>query len=91
MVKYSQKRLDYARKSATDAFETASKRAIQKTAEATGDLVGNKIADRITEISKNSQQNNLETITNKNDKEIPEERYISPEERQKIIDDQRLT
>ena len=91
MVKYSQKRLDYARKSATDAFETASKRAIQKTAEATGDLVGNKIAGRITEISKNSQQNNLETITNKNDKEIPEERYISPEERQKIIDDQRLT
>ena len=91
MVKYSQKRLDYARESATDAFETASKRAIQKTAEATGDLVGNKIADRITEISKNSQQNNLETITNKNDKEIPEERYISPEERQKIIDDQRLT
>ena len=54
-------------------------------------MVGNKIADRITEISKNSQQNNLETITNKNDKEIPEERYISPEERQKIIDDQRLT
>ena len=89
--KYSQKRLDYARKSATDAFETASKRAIQKTAEATGDLVGNKIADRITEISKNSQQNNLETIANKNDKEIPYERYISPEERQKIIDDQRLT
>ena len=71
MVKYSQKRLNYARKSATDAFETASKRAIQKTAEATGDLVGNKIADRITEISKNSEQNNLETITNKNDKEIP--------------------
>ena len=71
MVKYSQKRLDYARESATDAFETASKRAIQKTAEATGDLVGNKIADRITEISKNSEQNNLETITNKNDKEIP--------------------
>ena len=68
--KYSQKHLDYTRKSATDAFETASKRAIQKTAEATGDLVGNKIADRITEISKNSQQNNLETITNKNDKEI---------------------
>ena len=68
--KYSQKHLDYTRKSATDAFETASKRAIQKTAEATGDLVGNKIADRITEISKNSQQNNLETITNKNEKEI---------------------
>ena len=45
--KYSQKRLDYARKSATDAFETASKRAIQKTAEATGDLVGNKMTNQI--------------------------------------------
>ena len=47
MVKYSQKRLNYARKSATDAFETASKRAIQKTAEATGDLVGNKMTNQI--------------------------------------------
>ena len=37
-------------------------------------------------ISKNSQQNNSEKVTNKNDKEIPKERYISPEERQKIID-----
>ena len=41
---------------------------------------------KITKVSKNSQQNNLETITNENNKEIPKERYISPEERQKIID-----
>ena len=41
---------------------------------------------KITNISKNSQQNNLETVTNQNDKEIPKERYVSPEERQKIID-----
>ena len=41
---------------------------------------------KITKISKNSQQNNSETITYKNDKEIPKERYISLEERQKIID-----
>ena len=31
---------------------TASKRIIQKTAEATGDLIGNKIADKITSVSK---------------------------------------
>ena len=31
-------------------------------------------------------QNNLEKFTNDNDKEIPKERNISPEERQKIID-----
>ena len=37
-----------------DAIKTASKRAIQKTTEATGDLIGNKIADKITSISKKS-------------------------------------
>ena len=47
----------------------------QKTAEETGDLIGNEIAD---EISKNLQQNNSETITNEHDKEIPKKRYISP-------------
>ena len=50
--KYGQKLLDSAKKSTTDAIKTASKRAIQKTAEATGDLIGNKIADKITSISK---------------------------------------
>ena len=50
--KYGQKLSDTARKSATDAIKTASKRAIQKTAEATGDLFGNKIADKITGTSK---------------------------------------
>ena len=42
--KYSQKPLDHAKQSATDALGTASKRAIQKTAETTGDLISNKIA-----------------------------------------------
>ena len=45
--KYGNKLVDTAKKSATDAIKTASKRAIQKTAEATGDLVRNKIADKI--------------------------------------------
>ena len=44
--KYGQK-LDSAKKSSTDAIKTASKRAIEKTEEATGDLLGNKIADKI--------------------------------------------
>ena len=39
--KYGQKLADKAKKSATDAIKTASKRAIQKTADQTGDLVGN--------------------------------------------------
>ena len=46
------KLVDTAKKFATDAIKTASKRAIQKTAEARGDLVGNKIADKITSVSK---------------------------------------
>ena len=56
--KYSQNFLDRAKQSATDAFKTASKRAIQKTAEATTDLIGNEIANNITKVSKNSPQNN---------------------------------
>ena len=39
--KYGQKLLDSAKKSTTNARKTASKRAIQKTAETTGDLIGN--------------------------------------------------
>ena len=50
--RYSQKPVDTAKKSATDAIKTASKKAIQKTAEATRDLIGNKIADTITSASK---------------------------------------
>ena len=67
---YSQKLLDHAKKSATDALKTSSKRVIQKTAEATDDLIGNKIASRITKVSKNSQQNISETVANEHDKEI---------------------
>ena len=48
--KYGQKLLDSAEKSTTDAIKTASKRAIQKTADATSDLIGNKIADKITSV-----------------------------------------
>ena len=42
------------KKPATDTLKTASKRVIQKTAEATDDLIGNKIADQITRASKTS-------------------------------------
>ena len=44
--KYGQKLLNHAKQSATDAIKTSSKRFIQKTAEATDDLIGNKIANR---------------------------------------------
>ena len=71
-------------------LKNVSKRAIQKTAQATGDLTGNKFADKITKMSKISQQNNLEKVTIEYNKEIPKERQISLQERQKIVDDLRL-
>ena len=95
--KYSQKLVDSAKKSAADAIKTASKRAIQKTAEATGDLIGNKITDKITAkpspkdvTSASKKSHNEEIHSNEVNNEIPKERYISPKERQKIIDELRL-
>ena len=46
--KYSRKLLDSAEKSTMDPIKTASKGAIKKIAEATDDLIGNEIADKIT-------------------------------------------
>ena len=82
------------KKSLTDVIKTASKRAIQKTAEATGDLIGNKIADNITSVwKKNSAKklhNNDQTKEENVEITTHQERYISPEERQQIIDELRL-
>ena len=71
-----------------DAIKTASKGAIQKTAEATGDLIGNKIADKITSVWKMSSEKQNDDSSN--EIEVPKRRYISPEERQQIIDEWRL-
>ena len=84
--KYSQKLLDLAKKSPTDALKNDSTRAIQKTAEATVDLIGNKIAHKITRVSNTSAKNNPET----NEEEILRERYMSQKLRQKVIDDLKL-
>ena len=54
---YSQKPCYTAKTSTTDVIKSASKRAIQKTTEATGDLIGNKIADKITKIPKTLLEN----------------------------------
>ena len=87
--KYGEKLSDSAKKSTTDAIKTGSKRAIQKNTEATDDLIGNKIVDKITSVSKkpnnnnNNDNENLELKTYK-------KRYISPEERKQIVDELRL-
>ena len=87
--KYGKKLVDTAKKSATDAIKATSKRVIQKTVEATGDLVGNKIADQITSVSKKSTKK-LPTIDEDAELTTSKKRYISPEERQQIIDELKL-
>ena len=77
--KYGQRLLDHANQSATNTLKTTSKRAIQKAAEATGDLIVNKIA----KASKTSKKNNSETARKQHDEEIPKERFISPKESSK--------
>ena len=68
-------------KQGTEFAITAGKRIVQKSAEATGDLIGNKIADKITPLGKSK---NKENETNE------EEIIIPPEKRQQIINDLRL-
>ena len=85
--KYGQKLLDSAKKSKTDAKKTAS----TKASETTGDLIGNKIAGKITSVSKKSTKElpNDETEVDI-ERATPKKRYISPEERQQIIEELRL-
>ena len=77
--KYSQKLPDTAKESTADAIKPTSKKAIQETAEATGDLSGNKIADKITSVSKKSNKK-LSTDETEVDVEraTTKRRYISP-------------
>ena len=79
--KYGQKIIDTAKKSTTDAIKTASKRAIQKTAGTTGDLIDNKTGDKITSISKKLVKE-LPTIDEDTEITTHQKRYISPKERQ---------
>ena len=75
--KYSKSLMDKG----IDLSKTFSKTAGKKTAKATADLIGNKIAEKII-----AKPHNEDEVNN----EIPKERYISPKERQKIIDELKL-
>ena len=50
--KYGKKLLDTATKTGIDVAKTASNRVVQKTSGATGDLIGNEIADKISSLGK---------------------------------------
>ena len=79
--KFGDKLMNTATKTGIDATKTASKRIVQKAAEATGDLIGNKIADKITSVGKSKTDHKTKKV-----KKI----YIPPEKRQHIIDDLKL-
>ena len=63
-------------------WKLLQKRAIQKPAEATDDLSGDKTEDKITSVSKKSPKElNLQNSGADNKIEIPKERYISPKKK----------
>ena len=77
-------RINAAKKQGTDFAKTAGKKIVQKSAEATGDLIGNKITDKITSIGKSKNKEK------ENEANEAEEIYIPPVKRQQIIDDLKL-
>ena len=76
--KYGKTLMDTETKTRIDAAKTASKRVVQGTAEATGDLIKNKIPDKVTSLGKTK---------NKEKEDERQEIYTPPEKKQQIIDD----
>ena len=56
--KYSKKIIDTTRKQGSELAKIAGKKIVQKSAEASGDLLGNKIADKITSLGKPKNKEN---------------------------------
>ena len=56
VINMVKKLMDTATKTGIDAAKTPSKRVVQKTAKVTRDLIGNKIADKITSIDKSKEK-----------------------------------
>ena len=54
--KYGKKILDNSISAGKDFAKIAGKKVLTKSAEATGDMIGNKIADRITKSTRNKEQ-----------------------------------
>ena len=83
--KYGNKLLDNSISAGKDFAKIAGKKVLTKSAEATGDLIGNKIADRITKSTKNKAQK-------EDDRKMEEtqELIIPPEKREQIIKDLKL-
>ena len=87
--KYSKKIIDAAKKICNGCSKNSITTTNSKNCRATGDLVGNKIADKITSISKKSTKK-LPTIDEDAELTTHKKRYISPKEKQQIIDELRF-
>ena len=74
--RYGKKLMDIVTKTGIDAANTAPKRVIQKTAETTGDLIRNKIADKITSVSKSKSIEKEKKM-----KQIKQKRFIFHQKR----------
>ena len=79
-TKYGNKLLDNNIRAGKDFAKIAGKKVLTKSAEATGDMIGNKIADRITKSSRNKAQKEDDRIM-----EETQEILIPPEKREQII------
>ena len=78
--KYHKKILDNSLSVGKDFAKIAGKKVLTKSAEATGDLIGNKITDRITKSARNKEQKEDDKIM-----EETQEIIIPPEKREQII------
>ena len=83
--KYGRKVLDKSRDAGKDFAKTAGKKVLHKSAEATGEMIGNKIAHRITKSSRNKAQKEDDRIM-----EETQELIIPPEKREQRIRDLKL-
>ena len=83
--KYGKKILDNSLSAGKDFAKTAGKKVLTKSGETTGDLIGNKIADRITTSARNKEQKEDDRIM-----EETQEIIIHPEKREQIIKDLKL-
>ena len=77
--------LDNSLSTGKDFAKIAGKKVLTKKAEATGELIGNKIADRITKIARNKDQKEDDRIM-----EETQEILIPPEKTEQIIKDLKL-
>ena len=80
--KYGRKILDKSIDASKDFTKIAGKKVLHKSAEATGEMIGNKVPDRITKSSRSKAQKEDDRIM-----EETQEIYLPPEKTEQVIRD----